>query len=526
VHAFTNPKVLAGILLILPFWQSAHAWNAEGHMVVAQIAYNHLNPDVKAKCDALISIPVFNAGNNNSNFVTAACWADDIKSFTSAYSIWHYIDIPFSPDNTPTSGVGAGSFDVVRAINQCIATLQSPSATMSNQAVSLRFLLHFVGDIQQPLHCSTCVTASDTNGDDGGNGFSVNGSWSNLHSLWDAGGGYLTDSVGRPLNATRQTTLNNKVADVEAAYPFVGNPGTIPDPMSWALEGWQLASNVCYVGITNATTPTSGYLNTAMATTRQRMAQGGKRLADLLNTIAIAPPTVSAQPSTTNLTYGTSVTITASAAGGNPLAIQWYDYLTNSIVGATNTFLALTNPTVAVSGNYTVIVTNASGRASNRVAVAVSPAPLTVTANNRTNESGTPLVFVGTEFTASGLLSPDTVTNVTLFADGSGSIIPTNAMGSGLANYNIAYVPGTLTTVDTNPALVTMQGTAGGIAFGFSNLPGASFTVFGTTNVTLPITAWSNLGHAVEVPAGSGLFQFTDADWSSQEQRFYRVRSP
>jgi hypothetical protein len=525
MRVFTNPKFLAGIILVLPFMPCARAWNAEGHMVVAQIAYNHLNPDVKAKCDALISIPVFNSGNNNSNFVTAACWADDIKSFTSTYNIWHYIDIPFSPDHTSTNGVGAASFDIVRAINQCVATLQSPSATMSNQAVSLRFLLHFVGDIQQPLHCSTCVTASDTNGDDGGNGFSVTG-WSNLHSLWDGGGGYLSDSLSRPLNSTRQATLNNKVADVEAAYPFVGNPGTIPDPMSWAVEGWGLAQSVCYVGITNGTSPTTGYLNTAMATARQRMAQGGKRLADLLNTLASAPPTVAIQPSSTNLTYGSSVRITASATGGNPLAFQWYNYLTNSIAGGTNSSLTLTNPTVAASGNYTVIVTNASGWASNLVAVTVNPAPLTVTANNRTNESGTPLVFAGTEFTTSGLVSPDTVTNVTLTPNGSGSIIPANAMGIGLDNYNLAYVPGSLTTVDTNPAVVTVQGSAGGFGLGFSNLSGASFTVFGSTDVTLPIAAWSNLGQAVELPTGSGFFQFTDAQATNNVERFYRVRSP
>ena len=65
-------------------------------MVVAQIAYNHLNPVAKAKCDALIATDVLYATNNNNTFVTAACWADDLKSFTSAYSNWHYIDIPFS----------------------------------------------------------------------------------------------------------------------------------------------------------------------------------------------------------------------------------------------------------------------------------------------------------------------------------------------------------------------------------------------------------------------------------------------
>jgi S1/P1 Nuclease len=110
----------------------AMAWDAEGHMVVAQIAYNHLDADVKAKCDALIAAPVFHSTTINSNFVTAAVWADDIKSFTSAFSDSHYIDIPISLDGTPTNGVANDPSNVVMAIRQCITTLQDPTQTLSN----------------------------------------------------------------------------------------------------------------------------------------------------------------------------------------------------------------------------------------------------------------------------------------------------------------------------------------------------------------------------------------------------------
>ena len=60
----------------------------------------------------------------------------------------------------------------------------------------------------------------------------------------------------------------------------------------------------------------------------------------------------------------------------------------------------------------------------------------------------------------------------------------------------------------------------GAFQFNFANLAGASFTVFASTNVALPFNQWSNLGPAVETPASSGQFQFTDP------QRFYRVKSP
>jgi hypothetical protein len=284
--AFMKKKFISLCVIIAGIF-SAQAWNAEGHMVVAQIAYNHLNPVAKARCDALIAISVQYASTSNSNFVTAACWADDIKSFTSAYGNWHYIDLPFSLDGTATSGVTTASFDVVRAISQCITNLQSPTALQSNHAVSLRFLLHFAGDIQQPLHCSTAVSAAHTTGDGGGNSFSTLGTWTTLHSLWDNGGGYLSDSVLHPLDTPSQNILNAKVTAIETQFPYnySTNLSTMPDPMTWALEGFNLAKTNTYVGITSGTAPTTAYLNAAMATTQQRMAQGGHRLADLLNTL-------------------------------------------------------------------------------------------------------------------------------------------------------------------------------------------------------------------------------------------------
>ena len=214
-----------------------------GHMVVAQIAYNHLDPSVKAKCDALIAVPLTYGGNSTSNFVTAACWADDYKSQLGT-GIWHYINLPFSLDGTSTNNLAPSAFDVVQAINLSIATLLNSGAAQTEQAPSLRYLIHFVGDIQQPLHCADAFFASEPNGDEGGNAFAIQGSWSNLHSLWDAGGGYLTDSVSRPLNSSAKTTLSNKVAAIEADYPYTPNAGTIPNPMDWAQEGLGIAETV------------------------------------------------------------------------------------------------------------------------------------------------------------------------------------------------------------------------------------------------------------------------------------------
>jgi hypothetical protein len=318
-------KFFAGLAVCLFLPARLFAWNGEGHMIVAQVAYNHLDAVVKNRCDALIAVALANNSSGTSNFVTAACWADDFKTQLGT-GIWHYIDQPFSLDGTPTNGVGAASFDVVRAIRLCVTTLQDTSATLTNRATCLRYLIHFVGDIQQPLHCSTAVSSTHPTGDAGGNSFTITGTWNNLHSLWDAGGGFLTDSISRPLNTSGQATLVNKVATVEAAYPFAGNPGMIPDPQTWATEGLNLAETVSYVGIVTGATPSASYLNSASNTTTQRMAVGGKRLADLLNTIFAPTPVPLAVLSLTNNNFRFAWNTTP----GSAYRIQWKPDLTNS----------------------------------------------------------------------------------------------------------------------------------------------------------------------------------------------------
>jgi hypothetical protein len=354
-------KFLASLCVCFCLARPVLAWDAEGHMVVAQIAYNHLDAAVKAKCDALIAIPVYHSATMNSNFVTAACWADDIKDFTSAYSDSHYIDIAISLDGYPTNAATVDPSNVVVAIRSSVATLQDPTQTLSNQAVALRFLLHFCGDITQPLHCSTGVSTNEPAGDAGGNDFNLtNSAWTDLHVLWDAGGGYLSDTVARPFTVASQAIIVNKAAAVEAAYPYSASVGSIPDPMPWALEGRGIAATVSYVGISSNVAPSAGYLSTAQSTTMQRMAIGGQRLAKLLSTIYVtnAPPLISSVITNSNfdLSWG--------AVTGRIYRVQWKQQMTNTAwtdltdLSVSNTSILFADPVTQPQRFYRVIVVN------------------------------------------------------------------------------------------------------------------------------------------------------------------------
>ena len=248
------------------------AWNGQGHQVIAQIAYNHLDPAVKAKCDALIALPP-PCDSVSHTFVSDSTWADNrCESWTSSQ---HYIDIPISLDGYPTNGVANDSTNVVTAIRQYTATLQDPTANLTNQATALRYLIHFCGDITQPCHASTGVCTNMPTGDVGGNHFYLNGTWSELHALWDAGGGYLTDGV----------SVSNKVAAIEAAY-----------------------------------------LATAQSTTTQRMAIGGQRLAKLLNTIYVTNAPVATATAFTDPNFNFSWT----SVSGRTYRVQWKQDLTDT----------------------------------------------------------------------------------------------------------------------------------------------------------------------------------------------------
>jgi GH25 family lysozyme M1 (1,4-beta-N-acetylmuramidase) len=89
------------------------------------------------------------------------------------------------------------------------------------------------------------------------------------------------------------------------------------------------------------------------------------------------------------------------------------------------------------------------------------------------------------------------------------------------------YKPLASYIIPTPSPVFTLAGLSlggGGFHFSFTNVPGTHFTILNTTNISLPLSSWTELGAAMEGPAGS--FQFTDTNAVNRTQGFYRVRSP
>ncbi len=269
-------SILTGLLLLIVF-PSSYSWNALGHRLVAQIAYNHLTPQARDAYNYYNH--ALDSRYRPQSLVNAAVWLDSLRY---QKDLWlqakHYIDIPFSWDGTPL--IQPDPINAVSAILDAKAILEKNLVDDFNRGFTVRILLHVVGDIHQPLHAANQFTAEHPQGDQGGNLFLLasNPIATNLHAYWDRGGGALL-SKDKKVNAT---LLQKKANHIEKRWPCHLENMNL-DPKIWAEESFQLALQHVYQVKKK---PTKKYQAMAKALSEQRIALAGCRLAALLNKLA------------------------------------------------------------------------------------------------------------------------------------------------------------------------------------------------------------------------------------------------
>ena len=281
---------LLGLMLCAP--SLSLGWGAGGHMMVASIAFKRLNPRAKAQATALLARPINPAAvtATSLDFINAAHWADDLRPFAEFDFLkpFHFIDQPFSTDGTALPAGVPEPDNIVKALEDNVNILKT-STDKDAQAQALRLVIHFVGDIHQPLHCAARVSSALPNGDLGGNlvKIKVGGKSTNLHSYWDGGIGSF------PKTGPNFAPPSLSQIPAAAATAMAGNPATNPkiklnNPFNyaaWASESFDLAKSTAYMGMQNNGTPTAAYNTKALKVVRQRVAWGGYRLAALLNAV-------------------------------------------------------------------------------------------------------------------------------------------------------------------------------------------------------------------------------------------------
>ncbi|MDP9123511.1 MAG: S1/P1 nuclease [Pseudomonadota bacterium] len=150
------------------------AWGADGHRLIAEQAQQLLMPAARAEVAGLLAL------EPGSTMVSISTWADETRSPGTAS--WHYVNLPRDSDcanEAPRDCPGGAC--VVGAIERQQAVLAS-KALDADRLVALKYLVHFVGDVHQPLHAGYAD-------DKGGNTYQVRfeGRGTNLHAVWDSG---------------------------------------------------------------------------------------------------------------------------------------------------------------------------------------------------------------------------------------------------------------------------------------------------------------------------------------------------
>jgi hypothetical protein len=285
--------VIACAILCTP--AISFGWGAGGHMMTAHIAFSRLNPTARAKAKELLAIPINPAAvtRTSKDFVNASHWADDLRPFAEfdSFKPLHFKDLFFTLDGSALPEIDPNN--IVKALEDNVEILKT-SSDKNAQAQALRFVIHFVGDIHQPLHCTALVSSANPQGDQGGNLFKIkivgdNGQLkdSNLHSYWDGGIGAF------PRSGPNFAPPPLKTIGPAARIAMQGHPATyrglkLDEPFNfdlWTEESFWFGENVVYKGLRGGRTQTQAYNNKALKIARQRVAWGGYRLAALLNAI-------------------------------------------------------------------------------------------------------------------------------------------------------------------------------------------------------------------------------------------------
>jgi nuclease S1 len=260
-------KFLCVVVLVFSSAQ-LHAFGAQGHRLVASLAQEQLPAATKKALAPLLAV------SGATALADVASWADEKRETDPAFKVtspWHYVNF--------ASGA-ACTYDAEKDCknrNCSVAKLQDFASQLANKSLSinqrseaLRWIVHLVGDMMQPLHNSYFA-------DRGGNDFQVNlnGVGGNLHGVWDS---WIIDSVKRSDVEYLRVLKSQSVSVGTGAVLWSAQA-----PIQWAQESCGKIATFNIYGTEHKLEP--AYLDSRRPNVDQQLILAGKRLAALLQAV-------------------------------------------------------------------------------------------------------------------------------------------------------------------------------------------------------------------------------------------------
>jgi hypothetical protein len=288
-------RLLACFLLaaVIAVPHPAIAWGDKGHEIIALIAEHHLDPRARGKVILLL------AGDTDTltehDIASDATWADKYwdsdrymgKSRYQATRLWHFVDIELAEPNLTSacfghpplpSGIPASKGPpracVVDKVDQFAAELANPAIADSERLLALKFLLHFVGDLHQPLHAADDHDAGGTKELVTADGFHPG----NLHRYCDI------DFVEQLGTNPRQVAAS-LIGQISETQRQEWSSGT---PADWAMEAFAIGRSDAYgllsrPGDRGIYSLATAYVARAVGDVSVQLSRAGVRLAHVLH---------------------------------------------------------------------------------------------------------------------------------------------------------------------------------------------------------------------------------------------------
>lgn len=252
------------ILFLLAAPIPASAWGPLGHRLVARLAEYQLTPEARAEALRLLATEQY------TSLADVATWADELRErdpdLGRRSSTWHYVNLGEHDCAYEAARDCRDGNCVVEAINAQASILADPARSDAERLQALKFVVHFVGDVHQPLHAGFAH-------DRGGNTFQIQhaGRGTNLHALWDT------------------PVLRSRGLDETVHYWWlrITRP-SVPTVEFSAVAPAQWAGEACRIVLQPGFYPENrnvgdDYLRANLATAERQVQLGGIRLAELLN---------------------------------------------------------------------------------------------------------------------------------------------------------------------------------------------------------------------------------------------------
>ena len=239
-------------LLLLTAATGAQAWGRDAHRLIADIAMQRLTPAVRIEVERLLAL------EPGATLASVSTWPDEFRSPSTAP--WHYVNFRQDGPCVYRDDLCPGGACIVAALERQGRVLAS-RAPDEERLKALKYIVHFVGDLHQPLHAGFLE-------DRGGNQYQVQGfgRGSNLHAVWDVG---LVENWPGGLASLRREVERESHVDAGAAPP------------RWAEESCSIVSSAgFYPGDRRVD---AEYQQRWARTVVERLAQAAVRLADVLN---------------------------------------------------------------------------------------------------------------------------------------------------------------------------------------------------------------------------------------------------